>query len=48
MFGLNGRAYAAAGQTVASLHTKAYQTDLLKDLDKVCCGNFFLTNIITE
>ncbi len=32
---LNGRVYAAAGQTVASLHTKAYQTDLLKDLDKV-------------
>ncbi len=32
---LNGRAYAAAGQTVASLHTKAYQTDLLKVLDKV-------------
>ncbi len=36
--GLNGRAYAAAGQTVASLHTiavlQAYQTDLLKDLDK--------------
>ncbi len=32
--GLNGRAYAAAGQTVASLHTmavlQAYQTDLLK------------------
>ncbi len=27
---LNGRAYAAAGQTVASLHTMAYQTDLLK------------------
>ncbi len=32
---LNGRAYAAAGQTIASLHTKAYQTDLLKVLDKV-------------
>ncbi|KAI2648200.1 Galectin-9 [Labeo rohita] len=35
---LNGRAYAAAGQAVASLHTmtvfKAYQADLLKDLDK--------------
>ncbi len=35
---LNGRAYAASGQTVASLHTmavlQAYQTDLLKDLDK--------------
>ncbi len=35
---LNGRAYAAAGQTVTSLHTmtvlQAYQTDLLKDLDK--------------
>ncbi len=35
---LNGRAYAAAGQIVASLHTmavlQAYQTDLLKDLDK--------------
>ncbi len=29
------RTYAAAGQTVASLHTEAYQTDLLKDLDKV-------------
>ncbi len=36
--GLNGREYAAAGQTIASLHTmavlQAYQTDLLKDLDK--------------
>ncbi len=36
---LNGRAYAAAGQAVASLHTmavlQAYQADLLKDLDKV-------------
>ncbi len=35
---LNGRAYAAAGQAVASLHTmvvlQAYQGDLLKDLDK--------------
>ena len=35
---LNGRAYAAAGQAVASLHTmavlQAYQADLLKDLDK--------------
>ncbi len=35
---LNGRAYAAACQTVASLHTMAvlqeHQTDLLKDLDK--------------
>ncbi len=35
---LNGRAYAAAAQTVASLHTMAvlqvYQTDLLKDLGK--------------
>ncbi len=35
---LNGRAYAAAGQVVASLHTmavlQAYQADLLKDLDK--------------
>ncbi len=34
---LNGRAYAAAGQAVASLHTMAvlqvYQADLLKDLD---------------
>ncbi len=34
---LNGRAYAAAGQGVASLHTmvvlQAYQADLLKDLD---------------
>ncbi len=34
---LNGRAYAAAGQAVASLHTmavlQAYQADLLKDLD---------------
>ncbi len=34
---LNGRAYAAAGQVVASLHTmavlQAYQADLLKDLD---------------
>ncbi len=35
---LNGRAYSAAGQAVASLHTmavlQAYQADLLKDLDK--------------
>ncbi len=35
---LNGKAYAAAGQAVASLHTKAVlqvnQVDLLKDLDK--------------
>ncbi len=35
---LNGRAYAAAGQAVTSLHTmavlQAYHTDLLKDLDK--------------
>ncbi|KAI2663441.1 IgA FC receptor [Labeo rohita] len=35
---LNGRAYTAAGQAVASLHTmavlQAYQADLLKDLDK--------------
>ncbi len=35
---LNGRAYAAAGQAVSSLHTmavlQAYQADLLKDLDK--------------
>ncbi|KAL0150800.1 hypothetical protein M9458_053882, partial [Cirrhinus mrigala] len=35
---LNGRAYAAAGQAVASLHTivvlQTYQADLLKDLDK--------------
>ncbi|XP_058609037.1 serine/threonine-protein phosphatase 4 regulatory subunit 3-like [Onychostoma macrolepis] len=35
---LNGRAYAAAGQAVALLHTmavlQAYQADLLKDLDK--------------
>ncbi len=35
---LNGKAYAAAGQAVASLHTmavlEAYQVDLLKDLDK--------------
>ncbi len=35
---LNGRAYAAAGQAVTSLHTmavlQAYQVDLLKDLDK--------------
>ncbi|KAI2645180.1 Lamina-associated polypeptide 2, isoform alpha [Labeo rohita] len=35
---LNGRAYAVAGQAVASLHTmavlQAYQADLLKDLDK--------------
>ncbi len=34
---LNGRAYAASGQAVASLHTmavlQAYQVDLLKDLD---------------
>ncbi len=34
---LNGKAYAAAGQAVASLHTmavlQAYQTDLPKDLD---------------
>ncbi len=34
----NGKSYAAAGQAVASLHTmavlQAYQTDLLKDLDK--------------
>ncbi len=34
---LNGRAYAAAGQAVALLHTmavlQAYQADLLKDLD---------------
>ncbi len=34
---LNGRAYAAAGQAVASLHTmavlEAYQADLLKDLN---------------
>ncbi len=38
---LNGKAYAAAGQAVASLHTmavlQAYQADLLKDLDK-CQG----------
>ncbi len=36
-FRLNGKAYAAAGQAVASLHTmavlQAYQADLLKDLD---------------
>ncbi len=35
---LNGKAYAAAGQAVASLHTmamlQAHQADLLKDLDK--------------
>ncbi|KAL0202332.1 hypothetical protein M9458_000350, partial [Cirrhinus mrigala] len=35
---LNGRAYAAVGQAVASLHTmavlQAYQADLLKDLHK--------------
>ncbi len=35
---LNGKAYAAAGQAVALLHTmavlQAYQADLLKDLDK--------------
>ncbi|KAL0194944.1 hypothetical protein M9458_008516, partial [Cirrhinus mrigala] len=35
---LNGRAYAAAGQAVASFHMmvvlQAYQADLLKDLDK--------------
>ncbi|KAI2653751.1 Lamina-associated polypeptide 2, isoform alpha [Labeo rohita] len=35
---LNGRAYAAAGQAVGTLHTmavlQAYQADLLKDLDK--------------
>ncbi len=35
---LNGRAYTAAGQAAASLHTmavlQAYQADLLKDLDK--------------
>ncbi len=35
---LNGRAYAAAGQAVASLHImavlQAYKADLLKDLDK--------------
>ncbi|KAL0157252.1 hypothetical protein M9458_048498 [Cirrhinus mrigala] len=35
---LNGRAYAAAGQAVASLHMmvvlQAYQADLLKDLNK--------------
>ncbi len=35
---LNGKAYAAAGQAFASLHTmavlRAYQADLLKDLDK--------------
>ncbi len=35
---LNGKAYAAAGQAVASLHMmavlQAYQADLLKDLDK--------------
>ncbi len=35
---LNGKAYAAAGQAVASLHTmavlQAYQANLLKDLDK--------------
>ncbi len=34
---LNGKAYAAAGQAVASLHTmavlQAYQADLPKDLD---------------
>ncbi len=34
---LNGKAYAAAGQAVTSLHTmavlQAYQADLLKDLD---------------
>ncbi len=34
---LNGKAYAAAGQAVASLHTmavlQAYQADMLKDLD---------------
>ncbi len=38
---LNGKAYAAAGQAVASLHTmamlQAYQADLLKDLDKGQC-----------
>ncbi len=36
---LNGKAYAAAGQAVVSLHTmavlQAYQADLLKDLDNV-------------
>ncbi len=36
---LKGRAYAAAGQAAASLHTmavlQAYQADLLKDLDDV-------------
>ncbi len=35
---LNGKAYAAAGQAAASLHTiaifQAYQADLLKNLDK--------------
>ncbi len=35
---VNGKAYAAAGQAVASLHTmkelQMYQADLLKDLDK--------------
>ncbi len=35
---LNGRAYAAAGQAGAALHTmsvlQAYQADLLKDLDQ--------------
>ncbi len=35
---INGKAYAAAGQAVGSLHTmavlQAYQADLLKDLDK--------------
>ncbi len=35
---LNGKAYTAAGQAVASLHTmavlQAYQADLLNDLDK--------------
>ncbi len=35
---MNGRAYAAAGQAGAALHTmsvlQAYQADLLKDLDQ--------------
>ncbi len=35
---LNGRAYAAAGQAGAAMHTmsvlQAYQADLLKDLDQ--------------
>ncbi len=40
---LNGRAYAAAGQAVASLHTmavlQAYQADLLKELDNGQCSS---------